>query len=40
MRNQGQSVTAVALDVRYESTSSFIEVFKRSFGETPARYFN
>ncbi|MGE0845885.1 MAG: helix-turn-helix transcriptional regulator [Flavobacteriaceae bacterium] len=37
---QGQSVTTVALDVGYESTSAFIEVFKRSFGETPARYFN
>ncbi|SLN75545.1 HTH-type transcriptional repressor of iron proteins A [Oceanibacterium hippocampi] len=36
---QGESVTNVALDVGYESTSAFIEAFKKTFGETPARYF-
>ena len=36
---RGQSVTATALDVGYGDTSSFIAVFRRAFGATPARYF-
>lgn len=35
----GQSVTNVALDVGYESASSFVAAFKVAFGTTPARYF-
>ena len=35
----GQSVTATALDVGYADTSSFIAVFRKAFGTTPARYF-
>jgi len=36
----GQSVTSVALDVGYDSTSAFISVFKRAMGTTPSRYFS
>jgi AraC-like DNA-binding protein len=32
-------VTAVALDVGYESVSAFIAMFKRTLGVTPRRYF-
>ena len=36
----GQSVTAVAFDLGYDSPSAFIAAFKRAFGVTPARYFS
>ena len=32
---QGQSVTAVALDCGYNSVSAFISAFKKHFGSTP-----
>ncbi len=35
----GQPVRRVALEVGYADPSSFIAVFKRAFGVTPARYF-
>ncbi|MBP0598870.1 helix-turn-helix transcriptional regulator [Herbaspirillum sp. LeCh32-8] len=35
----GESVTNVALDVGYESASSFVAAFRSVFGNTPARYF-
>jgi AraC-like DNA-binding protein len=35
----GRSVSAVALDVGYESPSAFIVMFKRALGVTPHRYF-
>ncbi len=35
----GRPVTAVALDVGYESPSAFIAMFKRTLGTTPHRYF-
>lgn len=35
----GAKVTAVALDVGYDSPSAFISAFRRVLGETPARYF-
>ncbi len=35
----GRSVTAVALDVGYDSPSAFIAMFKRTLGTTPHRYF-
>jgi AraC-like DNA-binding protein len=35
----GRPVTAVALDVGYESASAFIAMFKRTLGVTPHRYF-
>jgi AraC-like DNA-binding protein len=34
----GESVTAVALEAGYESTSAFISMFKKTFGTTPGRY--
>jgi len=34
----GQAVTAVALDVGYDSPSAFIAAFRRTFGTTPRRY--
>lgn len=36
---QGRSVTAVALDVGYDSPSAFISVFRQALGTTPRRYF-
>ena len=36
--NRGQSVTSVALDNGYESTSAFIEMFRRVVGCTPGQY--
>lgn len=36
----GQSVTSVALESGYESPSAFIEMFRRSVGQTPRQYFN
>jgi AraC-like DNA-binding protein len=35
----GRPVTAVALEVGYESASAFIAMFKRTLGTTPHRYF-
>jgi AraC-like DNA-binding protein/mannose-6-phosphate isomerase-like protein (cupin superfamily) len=35
----GQAVTAVALEVGYDSPSAFIAMFKRTLGTTPHRYF-
>ena len=35
----GRPVTAVALEVGYESPSAFIAMFKRTLGTTPHRYF-
>jgi AraC-like DNA-binding protein len=35
---EGKSVTTAALDVGYESPSAFIEMFKRSIGQTPGEY--
>lgn len=32
-------VTQIALDLGYESPSAFIAMFRRSFGDSPARYF-
>ncbi|SAI66438.1 AraC family transcriptional regulator [Bordetella ansorpii] len=34
----GNAVTAVALDLGYESVSAFIALFRRTFGTTPGRY--
>jgi AraC-like DNA-binding protein/quercetin dioxygenase-like cupin family protein len=34
----GESVTAVALEVGYDSTSAFISMFKKTFGTSPSRY--
>jgi len=36
---RGRRVTDVALDLGYESTSAFIQSFRRHLGTTPARYF-
>lgn len=36
----GRPVNAVAYDVGYDSPSAFIEMFKRSLGQTPAKYFH
>ena len=35
----GESVTAVALALGYDSTSAFIAMFRRHLGRTPGRYF-
>lgn len=35
----GESVTSAALNVGYESPSSFVAMFKRSLGQSPGRYF-
>jgi AraC-like DNA-binding protein len=35
----GESVTSVALELGYESTSAFISMFKRALGSTPRRYY-
>ena len=35
----GESVTSVALEAGYESTSAFISMFRRELGVTPARYY-
>jgi AraC-like DNA-binding protein len=35
----GRAVTAVALEVGYDSPSAFIAMFKRALGTTPHRYF-
>jgi len=36
----GRAVTAVALDVGYDSASAFIAMFRRTLGTTPNRYFD
>jgi AraC-like DNA-binding protein len=36
---QGHSVTTVAMEVGYESTSAFIAMFRRVLGTTPKKYF-
>lgn len=36
---EGTSVTAVALDMGYESVSAFISMFRQVLGVTPSRYF-
>src|SRR5204863_8524735 len=35
----GESVTAAALEVGYDSTSAFISAFKNTVGTTPGRYY-
>jgi len=35
---QGASVTDVALDIGYASTSSFVFAFRRAFGQSPGKY--
>lgn len=35
---EGQSVTAIALEVGYDSISNFISTFRRHFGVTPTQY--
>jgi AraC-like DNA-binding protein len=35
----GRAVTAVALEVGYDSPSAFIAMFRRALGTTPSRYF-
>jgi AraC-like DNA-binding protein len=35
----GGSVTEVALEVGYDSTSAFVSMFRRALGTTPGRYF-
>jgi AraC-like DNA-binding protein len=36
--NGGASVTTVALSLGYDSVSSFIALFRRILGTTPARF--
>ncbi len=36
--SNGESVQAVAMDLGYESASSFISMFKKTIGKPPARY--
>lgn len=36
--SQGASVQAVAIDLGYESASSFVVMFRKSLGTSPARY--
>jgi AraC-like DNA-binding protein len=35
---RGESVTTIALDLGYDSTSAFITMFKRAVGKTPGQY--
>ena len=35
----GDSVTAVALELGYDNVSAFIDMFRRTLGKTPGRYF-
>lgn len=37
---EGRAVTAVALELGYDSVSAFIALFKRQLGSTPAAYFD
>ena len=39
MLASGESVTATALEVGYDSTSAFIEAFSSVLGATPGRYY-
>jgi len=39
MLASGKAVTAVALEVGYDSPSAFIAMFRRTLGTTPSRYF-
>jgi AraC-like DNA-binding protein len=34
-----ESVTAIAIDLGYDSTSAFISMFKKALGKTPGQYF-
>ena len=36
----GESVTRVAVDVGFDTSSAFIAMFRRALGTTPRRYFN
>lgn len=36
--SQGQSVTALALDLGYASPSAFCAMFRRTLGTSPGRY--
>lgn len=36
---QGESVTNIALDLGYDSTSAFITMFRKVLGKTPGQYF-
>jgi AraC-like DNA-binding protein len=36
---EGAPVTAVALDVGYQTPSAFVAAFRRELGTTPGRYF-
>ncbi|OUS03889.1 hypothetical protein A9Q96_17010 [Rhodobacterales bacterium 52_120_T64] len=38
MLSNGQSVTALAFDLGYQSQSAFIAMFKRSLGKTPGQF--
>ncbi|MGY4533939.1 AraC-like DNA-binding protein [Pseudomonas sp. TE3786] len=38
MLAEGRPITAIALDLGYSTASAFIELFRRTFGETPAVY--
>jgi AraC-like DNA-binding protein len=38
MLAEGQSVTATAISLGYDNVSSFITLFRRTFGTTPSRY--
>ncbi|HLJ48657.1 MAG TPA: helix-turn-helix transcriptional regulator [Bryobacteraceae bacterium] len=37
--SSGETITAVAIDLGYNSPSAFIAMFRRELGETPRRYF-
>lgn len=34
----GVSVTRISLELGYENVSAFIDVFRKTFGESPGRY--
>ena len=36
---QGEPVTAIALDLGYDSPSAFIHMFRKALGQTPGQYF-
>ncbi|WP_211279309.1 helix-turn-helix domain-containing protein [Pandoraea oxalativorans] len=36
---EGRAVSAVANEPGYESTTGFIEMFRKSLGRTPGQYF-
>jgi AraC-like DNA-binding protein len=37
---EGHTITHAALEAGYSTTSSFIAMFRRTLGTTPARYFS